>query len=247
MLPKVLIVEDDPVSALILQVFLEAYDYKILSVAYDTNSSKSKLNVFTPDIALIDIDLAYPREGIDIADFIHTKRSCPFIYLSSHADKEVLLRAQENEPYGYLIKPFDPSTLHATIQIALHNFQKEQNLNDDIKTLNKEVIYLKNLLYGKNSSDKTIIEFSQNYHYDLQLEKTFYKNIELRLTKKENAFIHLLISQQGTSVDFAQALNYVWEYKSVSSNSIKTLVWRLRKKIPSKLIISDSGTGYYIQ
>jgi C4-dicarboxylate-specific signal transduction histidine kinase len=43
----------------------------------------------------------------------------PVIYLTAHSDEVTLARARGTTPYGYLLKPFSPRELHATIQMVL--------------------------------------------------------------------------------------------------------------------------------
>ena len=69
----------------------------------------------------------------------------------------------------------------------------------------------------------------------------------LKLTKKENTFIRLLVAQLGVIVSFEQAVNYVWENEGATENNVRTLVWRLRKLLPTPIIKNASGIGYYIE
>ncbi len=244
---KVLIIEDDDVTALNLKMSLEKFGYEILSLANDEISAQNKIKIYNPDIVLIDIGLKRQNEGIEIAHFIRDKMPRPFIFLTAHSDTAILISAKQTEPYGYIVKPFEPLNLHTTIQMALYRFEEEQKRLTSIDELKHNKEHLEKLLYVKKLSDQPIVEFGEGYRHDISLSETFYKNQKIKLTKKENAFIRLLVVNLGSVVDFTQATDYVWEREGASDNSVRTLVWRLRNKLPTDVIKNSSGVGYYLE
>ena len=72
-----------------------------------------------PDLALIDIHLTGPIDGIDLACLIRSKINAPTIFLSGLADAQTRLRAKAARPLAFLQKPFRPSKLFNAIQGAL--------------------------------------------------------------------------------------------------------------------------------
>ena len=162
--------------------------------------------------------------------------------LTAHSDNDMLAKAKKTEPYGYIVKPFDPINLHTTIQMALYRFKEEKKRNSNIDELKSDREELEKLVYAKKLSDKPIVEFGDGYRHDTGLGETYYQNQKIKLTKKENAFIRLLVAQLGSVVDFEQAINYVWETKGATDNSVRTLVWRLRSKLPSDVIKKCIGS-----
>jgi len=244
---KILIVEDDEVTAMHLKMALKKLDYEVVSIAENTIQARNKIKIYEPDAILLDISLQDNMDGIDLASYIKSKHAIPFIYLTSHVETEILDEAKVTEPYGYIVKPFDPKSLHSTIQMALYKFQEERKLKDNINTLQVSKEQLEKLLYTKKVSDKPRVPFAKDYHLDISTCETFYKDEKIKLTKKENAFIRILVSQLGLVVSFEQAMNYVWEEEGATENSVRTLVWRLRNKLPTDIILNASGMGYYIE
>jgi DNA-binding response OmpR family regulator len=243
---KVLIIEDDEVTALNLKMSLEKQGYEVIALAETTLASRNKIKIYNPDIVLIDIALEHKDDGIEIARFIRDKMPRPFIFLTAHSESSMLAKAKQTEPYGYIVKPFDPVNLHTTIQMALYRFEEEQKRNLDMDDLKNTQAHLEKLLYAKKLSDQPIIEFGEGYRHDIALKETFYQGEKIKLTKKENAFIALLVAQLGSVVDFEQATNYVWSDGGATDNSVRTLVWRLRSKLPTDVIKNASGVGYYL-
>jgi DNA-binding response OmpR family regulator len=243
---SVLIVEDDEVTALNMQMSLEKQGYDVVSIADTVLKAQSKIKIYHPSIIIIDISLQSSNDGIELANYINRNAQLPFIFLTSHSNNDVIDLAKKSAPYGYIVKPFNPINLHTAIQIAMEKFELENQKNRDIDELISNKDSLEKLLYNKKSSTKPIVPFGEDYHLDISICETFYKNEKIKLTKKENAFIRLLVSQLGVVVSFDQAVNYVWSDEGATENSVRTLVWRLRSKLPTKVINNASGIGYYI-
>ncbi|MDD5212640.1 MAG: response regulator, partial [Sulfuricurvum sp.] len=169
---KVLIIEDDEVTALNLKMSLEKQGYEVIALADTSISSRNKIKVYNPDIVLIDIALQGNDDGIEIARFIRDKNPRPFIFLTAHSESSMLSKAKQTEPYGYIVKPFDPVNLHTTIQMALYRFKEEQKRNSDMNELKNTQVHLEKLLYAKKLSDQPIIEFGDGYRHDIALKET---------------------------------------------------------------------------
>lgn len=244
---KVLIVEDDEVTAMNLKMSLEKQDYDVVSIADTAIQARNKIKIYEPQIILIDISLQKSNDGIELASHIREKFALPFIFLTAHSDNEIINQAKLTEPYGYILKPFDPQSLNATIQMAMYKYEKERQRDDDLNDLKVDKLNLEKLLYNKKVSDKPIVPFGDGYHLDISVCETFYNGKKIKLTKKENAFIRLLVAQLGLVVSFEQAISYVWEEEGATENSVRTLVWRLRNKLPTDIIKNASGIGYYIE
>lgn len=243
----ILIVEDDEITALNLSLSLQKQGYDKISVCENVNDAQQILKDFTPDLTIVDISLQDSNDGIELAKEIRSKYNIPFIYLSSHSDDNIISQAKHTEPYGYIVKPFDPNSLHATIQMALFKYEIENERKSEMESVNIDKSNLENLLHSRRASDKPIVEFGDYYHLDITICETFYKGKKIKLTKKENAFLRLLVAKLGIVVSFKQAMDYVWDNNGATENSVRTLVWRLRNKIQGDIIKSASGIGYYIE
>ncbi len=124
---RVLIVEDEPLIAENIAMYLNNHDYEVVGIAYDYEEAILKLEHEKPDIALLDINLEGNRDGIDVGKFIQEQMGIPFVFLSSYSDKNTLERAKIVKPSGYLVKPFHEKSLMATLEISLSNFASNNN------------------------------------------------------------------------------------------------------------------------
>jgi DNA-binding NarL/FixJ family response regulator len=118
---KVLIVEDEPLIARNIAMYLRNHDYDVSAIAHDPEEALFQLKRYPPDLAILDINLESERDGIDLADYINKNCFIPFLYLTSYSDKTTLERAKTTNPAGFIVKPFNEKTLYASIEIALAN------------------------------------------------------------------------------------------------------------------------------
>lgn len=244
---SILIVEDDEITALNLKISLQKQGYVVVAMCDNVEDAKKEIGNFNPEIIIVDISLQDSTDGIELAREIRSVYYIPFIFLTSHTDDDIITEAKATEPYGYIVKPFDPNSLHATIQMALFKYESEKNVKEEIRTLRSDKLSLEKLLYAKQDANDPIIQFGDDFHLDVSICETFYKGLKIKLTKKENAFLRLLVAQMGVVVSFETAMKYVWEENGATENSVRTLVWRLRNKLEVDIIKNASGLGYYIE
>lgn len=243
----IIIVEDDEITALNLKLSLQKHGYDIIAVCDNAVQAREKIDEFKPNVIIIDISLQESNDGIELAKTIRQHYTIPFIYLTSYSDDDIIAEAIKTEPYGYIVKPFDPSSLHATIQMAIFKFEMENKRYEEINASKIDEQNIEKLLYAKREADRPIVLFGDNYYIDISKDEIFYNNEKIKLTKKENAILRLLVAKHGHVISFNQAIDYVWKENGATENSIRTLVWRLRNKLPTDIIKNASGIGYYIE
>lgn len=122
---QVLVVEDEPLIAADIAATLDSLNYETAALASNLDAANSILNKLLPDIILLDINLGSGWEGIEFGAEIHKRNTCPFVYLTSYADKDTLSKAKLTEPFGYVVKPFTDRDLLVAIEFALFNFAQQ--------------------------------------------------------------------------------------------------------------------------
>jgi two-component sensor histidine kinase len=102
-----------------------------------------------PDMALMDIRLEGEMDGIAAARALGDQFSIPVIYLTAHADAELLEQARQTEPYGYLVKPLQDLSLKTTLDMALARLEVTRKLEK--ATAEKEILMRETLHRTKNN------------------------------------------------------------------------------------------------
>jgi signal transduction histidine kinase len=133
---KILIVEDDAVSALLLQKALEKNNHEILGIADSGEKALELLTLNHADIVMMDINLAGELDGIKTTEIINEKYDIPVVYLSASSDAETLNKVVGTNPSAYVIKPFNIRELNMVIELAIFKDRKEkelQKLNNELE------------------------------------------------------------------------------------------------------------------
>src|SRR5690606_13711075 len=126
MLPaKILIVEDEQITATDIEDTLTALGYEVVGVASNAAEAYDIARKRKPQLALMDIRLKGEVDGIDAARKLREQFDTPSIFLTAHADERTLDRAGGAEPLGYIVKPFHGTELQAAIQMALHKRDRD--------------------------------------------------------------------------------------------------------------------------
>jgi DNA-binding LytR/AlgR family response regulator len=115
----ILIVEDESLVALDMVDILTRLGYRVLPTAMGYAEAVSILDNEKPDLVLVDINLSGSQTGVDLAQKLRHQYQVPFIFITSHSDKQTVEQAAATQPNGYLVKPFDESDLYASIEVAL--------------------------------------------------------------------------------------------------------------------------------
>ena len=118
---KILIVEDESLVALDMVDMLSRMGYELLPNAMGFTDAVDILDNHKPDLILLDINLSGSKTGIDLAQLLRDKYKVPFIFITSHSDKQTVTNASATLPSGYLVKPFDAEDLFTSIEVALAN------------------------------------------------------------------------------------------------------------------------------
>lgn len=118
----VLILEDEFIISDMLAGHLRRAGYRVAGQAKSFREAEQICAARLPDVALLDIRISGPRNGIDFAHFLREKyTSVPFIFLTSQADKGNMDAVTRTRPSGCLTKPIQIPSLLAMIEITLFN------------------------------------------------------------------------------------------------------------------------------
>lgn len=116
---RILVVEDERIVALDLKLTLESLGFHVVGTASSQDEAVLLTMSYQPDLILMDINLGNGGDGIVAADEIARFADVPVVFLTAYADNDILRRAGQVAPYGYLVKPVRLRELNATVQMAL--------------------------------------------------------------------------------------------------------------------------------
>jgi len=123
---RVLIVEDEIITAVSLQFELQREGYDCVDIATSEREAIKLFNSKRFDIILMDINLEEGGSGINAAKVISTIRKVPIVFLTAYANNAIIEEAATTFPYGYVVKPYDIREIKAVIATALSRFEQDQ-------------------------------------------------------------------------------------------------------------------------
>jgi CheY-like chemotaxis protein len=100
---RILVVEDQALTALAVVLELERAGYQTCGPAYTALEALAIARAHQPQVALIDISLEEPLAGIELADRLHAELGTDVIFMTSQVE---LARAHADSAVGVIAKPF---------------------------------------------------------------------------------------------------------------------------------------------
>lgn len=159
---KVLIVEDDTPSRMILQNHLESWSYKVIT-AEDCNKAWDIITAQRPEIVLIDW-IASETDRLELCsrtrslDNEKNDKYTYIIFLTSKAENRDIVNALDSGADDYLCKPFDKNVIRSRIKVG------------------EKVIYYEEEM--RKSRQKTADSEKKLDQVNMQLELTYKKLME---------------------------------------------------------------------
>ncbi len=213
---RVLLAEDDDVFAKSLVNVLEIFVKEVI-VAQNGQDAIDIYNNSSVDIVILDIDMPL-MSGIEVAKEIRKSDTItPIIITTSFNDKEHLHKAISLMLIEYLIKPVQFDTV-------------QKALNDCVEYLKKQ--------------GQLVIKIDEKTTYNKLNGELSIEGIEtISLPAKEKKLLNILLENKNQLVKKEYLENEIFDLKC-NETSLKNLVYRLKKRFHSELIINVKELGY---
>ena len=221
----VLVVEDDVQIRKLLNIYLEASNFKVA----EAENGKSAIRIsasIKPDIILLDLGLP-DIDGKEVISSVRQWSQTPIIVLSVRSDDEEIAKALNLGADDYVIKPFSSEVLLARInanlrKAAVREAGEPELVNGDIRM-------------------------------DLVKHEVYLNDGKVALTPKEYDLLRLFILNRGKMLTHKQILKEVWGAAHAENTQyLRVYVSQLREKIevdnPDKpYIFTEPGIGYRME
>jgi two-component system, response regulator PdtaR len=132
---RILVVEDEFITATDITQTLGQMGFTVPAVVDNGNEAIAKAGELFPDLILMDITLGGEMTGIEAARRIRELYHIPIIFLTAHSEHTMVEQSLSSSPFGYIIKPFDPSDLRVNIEMALSRHGMEEKLRESEQTI----------------------------------------------------------------------------------------------------------------
>ncbi len=167
-----------------------------------------------PDVIISDIGMN-GMNGVELASAIRKKdKQTPIIMLTAYSKEEYLMELINLKIDHFILKPANAERLLEGIQKAL-----------DGKLLGR-------------------IKLGRDLLFSPLERKLFFEGHEITLSKREKAFLLLLLQNQKKITSYTQIEDTIWEGKIMSSEALKTFIKELRKKVTIEFLENLPQEGY---
>ncbi len=115
---RILVVEDEPITAMTEQGMLKKLGYEVTGVALSGERAIEMAGKDMPDLVLMDIKLIGEMDGLEASLRIQELHQIPVVYVTAFGDKEAskLLKNAPPAGIGYIVKPFTEDELKGEIE-----------------------------------------------------------------------------------------------------------------------------------
>jgi len=108
---RVLLVEDEPLISDFIEMVLGGTRFEVVGVAETGPRAVALAGETRPDLALVDITIKGPMDGLETAARIHDSCGARIVFATGSNDPGTRARAAALSPAGFLAKPFTPNLL----------------------------------------------------------------------------------------------------------------------------------------
>lgn len=221
---KVLIIDDEPQIRRLLNMALDANNYKV----YEAENGKNGLISVTmnrPDVVLLDLGLP-DNGGLSVLSQLREWSSVPVIVLTVQDDEQTKVVALDSGADDYITKPFNTAELLARIRVAIRRSSKQEE-------------------------SPIFISASLNVDQNTRIVKL--REEEVKLTATEYSILAILIKYAGRVLTHNFIIREIWGIHYPDNYQIlRVHIAQLRKKVevnPSipQLLITEPGVGYRLR
>lgn len=133
-LARVVIAEDEELTRLMIKTQLEQLGYQVVAEAQTGEETVEQVLQHKPDLVVLDIKMP-GMDGLEAARQIVERYPCAIVFLTVHAEDEVVQQAGEVGAFAYLLKPFRKQELGPALEIALKRFRDLQAKDQEVQEL----------------------------------------------------------------------------------------------------------------
>jgi len=131
---RVLVCEDEGLTALRLQTSLRKLGYEVVGEARDGEGAVAQAARLQPDAILMDIRMP-KMDGISATERIMAERPTAIIMITAYSERELVDHALRAGASGYLVKPVSDEQIEPALQVALSRFSELSDLRGELTDL----------------------------------------------------------------------------------------------------------------
>lgn len=219
---KILVVDDEPQIHTFIRISLAAEDFEYLG-AESIAAAKHVIEQDSPHLLVLDLGLP-DGDGMDLVNYVRATSNTPILILTARDEEDEKIRLLEAGANDYLSKPFGIRELIVRVKVLLRDLVNTHSPVDVLET--------------------------QDIKLEISSNQAWLQGSPLALTKKEFAFLRMLMTTPDKLVMQEELLVKIWGVTHTrDSHYLRILVSQLRKKLndnanDQRVIKTEPGLGY---
>lgn len=217
---KILIVEDEIISAEYLKIILEKRGWTVVDIVDNGMDALKSVQKHNPHLVLMDIMINGSKSGCEVAMDIRNMSECALMFTTAYADEEMITYAQDAQADGYILKPYNEREIIANIAL----------------------LSAKQHYHSQGKISKIIGGFYFNHETNL-----LYKDLELvKIGPKALKLVQILCNQKHTCVTYETLYSHIWD-DELNIKKLQMVIYRIREECNIDFIENINGIGYQIK
>ena len=219
----VVVVEDDPNIARLVDMYLRRDGYRVYKAA-DGATGLDRIKQYRPKLVILDIGLPGDMDGIQLCRELRATSDIPIIMLTARDSEVDRIVGLELGADDYVTKPFSPGELVARIRAVLRRVDA-----------------------GARAVLSPILE-SGEVEVDTARREVRLRGGLVPVTAREFDLLQYMLENTGQVLSRRQLLDGVWGWDWVGDErTVDVHVFQLRKKLGNALRVTTvRGVGYLL-
>ena len=219
---KILVIDDEPQIHTFIRISLAAEGFTYLG-AQSIAAAKQVIQQDAPHLLILDLGLP-DGDGMDLVNLVRATSNTPILILTARDEEDEKIRLLEAGANDYLSKPFGIRELIVRVKVLLRDLVNTHLPTDILET--------------------------KDIKLEISTNQVWFQGVPLALTKKEFAFLRMLMTTPDKLVMQEDLLANIWGVTHTQdSHYLRILVSQLRKKFndnanDQRVIKTEAGLGY---
>ena len=156
---KILVVEDEPGIARLVQDYLERAGFAVVAAA-DAEAALAQARAQQPDLVVLDLGLPDP-DGLDVTRELRRFTDVPIVMLTARGDESDRIVGLELGADDYVVKPFSPREVVARVRAVLRRAEGKAAGAETVRALDVAIdIPRRRVMVGDRQVELTATEFA---------------------------------------------------------------------------------------
>jgi DNA-binding response OmpR family regulator len=222
---RILVVDDDTLVLEMIEETLRRGGFQTAAAPSGEDALDWMKRHGLPHLAVLDINMPFGMDGIELCQTIHTFCDLPIIMLTAVEDEDTITFAIDSCAEDYLTKPFLPGELIARIRRILRR------------------------IGGFAYPFEKLTQVDERLAIDFAGGMAIVNNRPVPLTPTETKLLYILMRSSGKTINSNFLLRRLWPNDTEHDERLRVYIHRIRSKIEDanpehQYIRSERGLGY---